>query len=103
MEWRLISPLVLLMFYAVSLEPSPPAQEDLKRHPLEGTWERTGAGPQQDMRQIKIINKTHYVWFLLDKDNKIFAGGGGACRVDGDKYAEIIEFASEYSDLPKMI
>ena len=73
-----------------------------EKNPIKGTWElvsyqnqypdTTILGPKDYARQIKIINKTHFVWISQDTSRvDIYGFGGGKYILDGDNYTEHIE------------
>ena len=65
-----------------------------ERGPLEGTWEQTfqDAPPY---RQVKLINKSHFMWATYDRDTGVLlASAGGTYTFDGETYKEKVEFGS---------
>jgi hypothetical protein len=66
-----------------------------KRSRFEGTWERVGGLPDK-LRQIKVINETHFTWVIYDGEEKLaLAVGGGTFIAAGDTYKELFQFGSE--------
>lgn len=88
-----------------SMNPFDQARKDL---PIQGTWQlvsgvtiekgkSTFTDYKKDMKQIKIINGSHFAFFNHDlkmgKDpNPIFVAGGGTYTLKGDEYTEHLEY-----------
>jgi len=59
---------------------------------VEGTWEHTFADAPEHL-QVKIINRTHFVWVTyIRADGKPLRVGGGTYTIDGKTYKEKFEF-----------
>jgi len=59
---------------------------------LEGTWEHMIKNAPQ-VRQVKIMNQTHFIWVSFFKqDGRPMVVGGGTYTFDGKNYKENYEF-----------
>ena len=91
---------ISLMFFCVlvlalpmpgRLVSGPPDQTGPK---IEETWEHTFDDAPGN-RQIKVINKTHFVWVTYDRaTGRPLALGGGTWKSDGKTYRETPDFGS---------
>lgn len=69
---------------------------------LIGTWELASikygdatefTDAPKEVRAMKFVNGTHFIWVRLDAKKKITLSLGGTYKVNGDKYAEKPEFS----------
>jgi hypothetical protein len=59
-----------------------------------GTWEHTFPD-SPELRQVKIINRTHFVWVTYNRrDGTPRSVGGGTYTIDDKNYKEKLEFGS---------
>lgn len=77
--------------------------------PLEGTWKLISANftdangekssyDSSQMKQIKILSPTHFIFITEEDkgDSTVFVhSAGGTYQINGNKYKEIIEYASQ--------
>lgn len=86
------------------------ADQTSKDLPIQGTWQlvsgvtiekgkSTFTDYKKDMKQIKIINGTHFAFFNHDlkqgKDAKpVFVAGGGKYTLKGNEYTEHLEYCN---------
>lgn len=69
-------------------------QTDLGKAKIEGTWEHTFDNAPGH-RQVKVINKTHFIWVTYDRATGIpLVVGGGTWKSDGKTYRETFDFGS---------
>ncbi|WP_202986165.1 hypothetical protein [Pedobacter gandavensis] len=87
-----------------------PFDKHTKELPIQGTWQlvsgitiekgkSTFTDYKKDMKQIKIINGSHFAFFNHDlkmgKDPKpVFVAGGGKYTLKGDTYTEHLEYCN---------
>lgn len=87
-----------------------PFDKRAKELPIQGTWQlvsgitiekgkSTFTDYKKDMKQIKIINGSHFAFFNHDlkmgKDPKpVFVAGGGKYTLNGDAYTEHLEYCN---------
>jgi hypothetical protein len=68
-----------------------------KRYTVEGSWIHTFHDNPR-MLQIKILNRTHFVWVTYERDTGLpLLMGGGTYTFDGITYRERVEFGSSGS------
>jgi hypothetical protein len=68
------------------------SKDKSERGPLEGTWEHTFKDAPEH-RQVKIINRSHFVWVTyVREDGRPLLLGGGTYSFDGKTYKEKYEF-----------
>jgi len=100
--------LIITLFVTSSCETK--RQETSESVSIEGTWEllsetkiekndTTFTPASSDQRMLKIINKSHFAFLRHDltkgKDSTaLFVAGGGAYTLQGDQYAEKLEFCN---------
>lgn len=66
---------------------------------IQGTWELAwpDLGPQ--LRQIKLITDTHFMWVTYDAEARVaLASAGGPCVQDGGSYREQLDFAYGHAE-----
>lgn len=99
MDRRLRPAGVALMVFA-ALAPAARAQE--KPHPTEGAWrqveQRNGDAREysrlpEDVTMIDYVVGGRFVWTIV-QDGKVLSLAGGRCKADGEKFTEIVEYAS---------
>lgn len=81
--------------------------------PLAGAWELVSAKyskptgelieevNEQKMKSLKILSQNRFTFITQSKDGKFLSAGGGKYRIDGGKYIESVEYASEARMLGK--
>lgn len=87
--------IALASVFLVGVGPGRPAAGPTPgRGLLEGTWMHT-FDDAPDHRQIKVINRTHFVWVTYERNTgRPFVVGGGTYTFDGKVYKETFEFGS---------
>lgn len=66
-----------------------------------GTWEHV-LPENSPVRQIKIVNSTHFTWVTYDRrTGQILAAAGGTYSLEGNVYKELIQFGA--GNLAKMV
>jgi hypothetical protein len=66
---------------------------------IQGAWELAwpDLGPQ--LRQIKLITDTHFMWVTYDAEARVaLASAGGPFVQDGDSYREQLDFAYGHAE-----
>ena len=81
--------------------------------PLAGAWELVSAKyskPNGELideisggkiKSLKILSKNRFTFITKAKDGKFISAGGGKYRIDGNKYVESVDYASEARMLGK--
>ncbi|HEY4761288.1 MAG TPA: hypothetical protein VIH42_11965 [Thermoguttaceae bacterium] len=79
---------------ATGEEPQAPTKQE--RGQLEGTWDIIYENnPAPRLREVKIINQTHFMWVTYVRASGIpVLLGGGTYTFDGKTYKEFYEFGS---------
>jgi hypothetical protein len=88
----------LLLAIGVRFAPAaaPPQADARNEDRLVGTWEHVSAQLPDGYRHIKHITPTHWTWVVYHRDTMVAVGvAGGTWSLEGDRYKERIEFATE--------
>ena len=82
----------VILALAMASAGEPPPKGKAERGRLEGTWEHVLEGAP-GIRQVKIINQTHFVWVTYEREGgKPLILGGGTYTFNGKTYREKCEF-----------
>ena len=74
--------------------------------PIQGTWQlvsyKYGAASSsfsdcsENIRHIKVINETHFIWVIFDTlSRRVVSSAGGSYTLKGNTYTESIDFGLE--------
>ena len=96
----------LILFFFLSC-----ATSEQEKNPIEGTWElilkkaiytdTTMTFDISNLRELKIITDSHFVFVMQTADGKEFIGaGGGPYTYEDNTYTETYEFSSYLETLP---
>ncbi len=84
--------LAAMMVVVLAGAAAPQVDRYLVRNRIEGTWEHVFPN-NPDLRQIKVINQTHFIWVTYHKPSRLpVAVAGGTYTLDGKTYKEQMEF-----------
>lgn len=79
----------------------PQADDAPTRNKIEGTWQHIFRDLPA-LRQIKVINKDHFIWVTYDRESKTpMAVAGGTYNLNGKTYKELIEFGLRPENIGK--
>lgn len=94
MKRTLVLALLIMGTGLVMSRAEPNADGEPKRGRVEGTWEHA-LDNAPGVRQIKILNQDHFMWVVYDLGSgKALASAGGTYTLDGNTYAEHVEFGN---------
>jgi hypothetical protein len=101
-----LATIVSIVFLAIALltvSASSGEKSQKKMTSIEGTWElvsyKYGSSSSgfidvnDNVRRIKVINETHFIWVQYDTiSGKVVRSAGGTYTIKGDAYSEFLEF-----------
>src|SRR5579883_2883189 len=76
--------------------PSVALADDVTKERLLGTWENAAPDIPKNVRQLKFITPTHFIWVTYDREMQTQIGmAGGTWSLKEGVYRERIEFTSD--------
>jgi hypothetical protein len=91
--------LILTLAVAVPRTVADEEGEAKKQNQLVGTWKLVSAkwgGREikitEEIKRLKHVTPTHFMWVVYGKDGKVTAAAGGCYAVKGEVYEEILDY-----------